>query len=92
MNETSVTSITHARLLAQQIPCTQGDSVRCAEQVLHFHERLNGVIILWATMIDALLQVDTHECYTLAFALLDLQPDAMYVDHVMLRTESEVRG
>jgi len=58
-------------------------------QVLSFHERLNGVIILWATMIDALLQVDAQECYTLAFALLDLQPDAMYVDHVMLRTESE---
>ena len=62
------------------------------KHLLAFHERLNGVIILWATMIDALLQVDTHECYTLAFALLDLQPDARYVDHVMLRTESEVRN
>ena len=61
-------------------------------QVLHFHERLNGVIILWATMIDALLQADTYESNYLAFALLDLQPDARYVDHVMLRTESEVRN
>ncbi len=70
------------------VPCTPSE----CKHLLAFHARLNGTIILWATMIDALLQVDTHECYTLAFALLDLQPDAMYVDHVMLRTESEVRG
>jgi len=79
-------SIPHETQPLQQIPCIQGE----CKQVLSFHERLNASIILWAMMIDALLQVDTHECYKLAFALLDLQPDALYFDYVpAARTESE---
>ena len=50
---------------------------------MNWIEELVKTIRLWAQMIDALMQADTPECYTLAFALLDLQPDARYVDTVL---------
>lgn len=49
---------------------------------LNFHKQLNQAILLWAESVDALLNADTPQTIKLGLALLDLQPEALYVDTV----------
>lgn len=55
------------------------------EQLIKFHQELNEVIIAWAEMIYALLVSDTPATVAIAVSLMELQPEARCIDHVVDR-------
>lgn len=51
-----------------------------AEALVAFHVGLNAAIRRWAWMIQVLQSTDSIVAYHASLALLDIQPDAIYID------------